>query len=175
VVTESPKKHEKSTFLEELRNWKEPTIPQDPDLIKDRITTIIGLTGVLMGLLVHAVTIIKFDDYGKMGNNIRLFFFLAIYFLTMCGLTGLTTFVAVTAPNDNDPAKTLKKSIIWLMMTFFAISVTIPMILFPDSRIFNIPIPMLYFFLVLITVVYEGFTGLKDEQITEIKNEQEIH
>lgn len=151
----------------------------DQDAIKDHATTIIGFAGLLLGLLVNALTTIKFNDFNttQFSNipytgtylNQLVPIFLKFFFLVATGcllisiINGLSTHSEIIDPKKtktnqiiNDPAKMLKMSVKWLCYGLAIIAFIIALMI-TKSIIYTI----IYVIIVVIAMVYDYFKMYK--------------
>jgi hypothetical protein len=121
---------------------------KDQNAIKDNATTIIGFAGVLLGLLVNALTTIKFNEFNNTLNNtqytasidqytsifLKLIFLVATGCLMLSIINGVTTHYELVNKNPkktnageliNDPENILKISVKWLVYGLVLITAVI--------------------------------------------------
>lgn len=106
------------------------------DSIKSRVTQIIGFSGLLLGLLVNAITTIKFNEYSySTALLIKLSFLITTFCLTVSVVIGIMTYVAApkSAYADN-PSEGVLKAVKWFLTGFFILMFSIPLILFTANE-----------------------------------------
>lgn len=97
---------------------------EDKYQIRNRVTTILGTVGILLGFLLNAATTINFSEFNQKNHSvifIKGLFLLAIICTTMCILNGLSTYMD-TFPQNRIKDDPVKKSIQYLI---YGITLTI--------------------------------------------------
>jgi cytochrome bd-type quinol oxidase subunit 2 len=131
---------------------------QDIELMKDKATKKFEFTGLLLGLLVNAITTIKFNDYGQLASILMKFLFLGTAFcFAICILFGLSTFRMSTVDNIKDISDDLETSNKWFVRGFVALFSVIPVMLYGA----NINVLMIFVCLIIIVVFFENHVNRK--------------
>lgn len=95
---------------------------EDKDQIRNRVTTILGMVGILLGFLLNAAITINFSEFNPKNYSelyIKAFFLIAIIFTTMCILNGLSTYME-TFPKKGIKDDPVKKSFQYLIYSITA-------------------------------------------------------
>lgn len=141
---------------------KFPFQPQSMDLdtVRDRLTTIIGFVGLLLGLLVTSITSIDITKYQDVEPWLSYAFLVASGCLLVCIIIALVAYLKITNYSIDitaDPSGDLKSpvdliytSIKWLTLGLLSITLSISLLI-TKSFIETI----VFFILIGIIIVYE--------------------
>ncbi|WP_048140028.1 hypothetical protein [Methanosarcina horonobensis] len=164
----------------------------DQDTIKDHATTVVGFAGLLLGLLVNALTTIKFEEFNNtLFNNIsytttylkqltvaislKFLFLTAASCLLISIINAFSTHSELISPKKtkenqiiNDPAKILEVSVKWLSYGLGVIAFIIA-IMITKSAIYTV----VYVVIFIIALLYDyrkmhkGHTNQQSIEIEE--------
>lgn len=105
---------------------------KSPDSIKDKITLIIGLSGLLLWLVVKAITTINFNEYDTGSMIIKPVFLVASFSFTVSILIGMLTYYKTKSADLSDPSKGVMSAVKWFLFGLFSLMIPIPLILSPE-------------------------------------------
>ena len=113
------------------KNWR------SSGSIKDRITLIIGFSGLLLWFVLKAITKLNFDEYEAGSIIIKPVFLIAAFSFTVSILIGMLTYYKMKSPYgntySNDQSKWMMNAVKWFLFGLFSFMIPIPLILFPEQ------------------------------------------